>query len=88
MFRSDSTIRVVKDRVFFGRQQTEAGDVGEDMFEGFGNDRIETSGTTINLVRGGAGPPGLVKASCYTSGHPRWSPPSDTGRLSISRGRG
>lgn len=30
------------------------------MFEGFGKTRIETSGTTINLVYGGEGPPVLL----------------------------
>jgi haloacetate dehalogenase len=36
------------------------------MFEGFENLKIETRGTAINLVKGGAGPPLLL-----LHGHPQ-----------------
>jgi hypothetical protein len=36
-----------------------------DFFPGFEQRQIETSGSTINLVTGGSGPPLL---------HPRWEP--------------
>ena len=41
------------------------------MFEGFTKDRIETSGTTINLVHGGAGPP-LLLLHGYPQTHVMW----------------
>ena len=41
------------------------------MFEGFVRERIETTGTTINLVRGGAGPP-LLLLHGYPQTHVEW----------------
>ena len=44
---------------------------GLDMFEGFARERIETTGTTINLVRGGTGPP-LLLLHGYPQTHVEW----------------
>ena len=44
---------------------------GLDMFEGFVRERIETTGTTINLVRGGTGPP-LLLLHGYPQTHVEW----------------
>ncbi len=41
------------------------------MFEGFTNEQINTSGTTINLVRGGDGPPVLLLHG-YPQTHVMW----------------
>ena len=41
------------------------------MFEGFVRERIETAGTTINVVRGGAGPP-LLLLHGYPQTHVEW----------------
>ena len=41
------------------------------MFEGFVRERMETTGTTINLVRGGAGPP-LLLLHGYPQTHVEW----------------
>ena len=41
------------------------------MFEGFEQRRIETSGTTINLVTGGSGPP-LLLLHGYPQTHVMW----------------
>lgn len=41
------------------------------MFEGFEEQRIEVSGTSINLVRGGAGPP-LLLMHGYPQTHVMW----------------
>ena len=41
------------------------------MFEGFTRDRIETSSVTINLVRGGEGPP-LLLLHGYPQSHVMW----------------
>ena len=44
---------------------------GSGMFEGFTRTRIETSSLTINLVRGGAGPP-LLLLHGYPQNHVMW----------------
>ena len=41
------------------------------MFEGFEELRIETSGNTINLVKGGSGPP-LLLLHGYPQTHVMW----------------
>jgi haloacetate dehalogenase len=41
------------------------------MFEGFENLKIETRGTTINLVKGGEGPP-LLLLHGYPQTHVMW----------------
>ena len=41
------------------------------MFEGFDELQIETSGATINLVKGGSGPP-LLMLHGYPQSHVMW----------------
>ena len=41
------------------------------MFEGFEQQQIKTSGTTINLVKGGSGPP-LLLLHGYPQTHTMW----------------
>ena len=41
------------------------------MFEGFERSQVETSGTTINLVKGGSGPP-LLLLHGYPQNHTMW----------------
>ena len=41
------------------------------MFEGFEQHRIQTSGTTINLLKGGDGPP-LLLLHGYPQTHTMW----------------
>src|SRR2546428_13781142 len=44
---------------------------GHSMFEGFEHQQITTSGTTINLVKGGSGP-GLLLLHGYPQTHAMW----------------
>src|SRR4030095_10891631 len=44
---------------------------GHSMFEGFEHQQITTSGTTINLVKGGNGPP-LLLLHGYPQTHAMW----------------
>ena len=42
------------------------------MFEGFENLQIEANGTTINLVKGGSGPP-ILMLHGYPQTHAMWN---------------